>query len=93
MARDEAVTLPESNPDKRLTAPANTKRDPFFMLRREASRCEELESCLRVVRDSRDRMALRLIEQGHTWREVAAAGGFANPYIAALKKRGQGEQS
>ena len=56
-------------------------------LRRSALRVLELEQRLEMERRERDDLALRLVDQGHTWREVADAAGFANPYIATLKKR------
>lgn len=37
--------------------------------------------------EERDALALSLIDAGATWRDVADAAGFENPYIAALKKK------
>jgi len=39
------------------------------------------------LRELRDGLALRLIDGGATWREVAEAAGFENPYIAQLKRK------
>jgi len=46
-----------------------------------------LEYELQQRREYRDRIALRLVEEGYTWRDVASVAGFKNPYIATLKKR------
>ena len=63
------------------------RRDPFLRLRNAARQCDHLEYLLTQRRNERDELALRLVDEGHTWREVASAAGFANPYMAALKKR------
>ncbi len=68
------------------TPPAATS-DPFVLLRIAARSCERLAYELEQRRAERDRLALALIEDGHTWREVAGVAGFANPYIAELKRR------
>jgi hypothetical protein len=57
------------------------------LLRADARKCYELEAELAMWRDRRDRAALELVAEGHTWREVAAAAGFANPYIRHLKQK------
>lgn len=62
-------------------------RDRFLLLRIEADACRRLEYELEQRRESRDRIALRLVDEGYTWRDVASVAGFKNPYIAALKKR------
>lgn len=61
--------------------------DPFAVLRRDRERIEALEAELQIKRDVRDARALALVEAGHSWRAVAEAAGFANPYIAQLKWR------
>jgi hypothetical protein len=40
-----------------------------------------------MAREERDELALAAIDTGATWRAVADAAGFANPYIARLKNR------
>lgn len=70
-----------------MTADGSRPDDPFFMLRQEARSCREFEDILSSARERRDRLALRLVSEGFTWREVAAAAGFANPYITHLKKK------
>jgi hypothetical protein len=39
------------------------------------------------LRERRDNIALYLIDAGETWRDVADAAGFENPYIAELKRK------
>jgi hypothetical protein len=39
------------------------------------------------LRERRDSIALALIDAGATWRDVAEAAGFENPYIAELKRK------
>lgn len=62
-------------------------RDQFLLLRIEADACRRLEYELEQRRDSRDRIAMRLVDDGYTWRDVAHVAGFKNPYIATLKRR------
>ncbi len=65
-----------------------------LLLTIEAEACRRLEYELQQCRASRDRYALQMIEDGHTWREVAEIAGFANTYIAELKRKalaGDGE--
>ena len=65
-------------------------RDQFLLLRIEADRCRRLEYELERARESRDRIALALVDADYTWRDVAAVAGFKNPYIATLKRRRDG---
>lgn len=62
-------------------------RDQFLLLRIEADACARLEYELAQRRASRDRYALRLVEEGFTWRDVARVAGFKNTYIAQLKRK------
>jgi hypothetical protein len=57
------------------------------MLRIASQSCREREYLLDQAREQRDREALRLVDAGHTWREVAAIAGFTNPYIKTLKAK------
>lgn len=81
-------TTPNDQGAPESLLPAETLRrandDPFLLLRELASKCERLESELEMDQRARNREALRLVDAGWTWREVAAAAGFANPYIATL---------
>jgi hypothetical protein len=52
-----------------------------------AQECVRIAAELEEWRAHRDEIALRLIDEGETWRDVAALAGFTNPNIAALKKR------
>ena len=65
-------------------------RDRFLLLRIEADACRRLEYELEQRRESRDRMALGLVDEGYSWRDVASVAGFKNPYIATLKRRRDG---
>jgi hypothetical protein len=56
-------------------------------LRALAEDCRILTLQLIQLRKRRDAVALALVNDGLTWREVAEAAGFANPYLAELKKR------
>lgn len=56
-------------------------------LRVAAQECDDLAVLLEQARERRDALALRLVDAGKTWREVASIAGFANHYIAALKRR------
>jgi hypothetical protein len=49
--------------------------------------CRLLSLQLIQLRERRDAVALSLVDEGVTWREVAEAAGFENPYIAQLKAR------
>jgi hypothetical protein len=60
------------------------------LLRAIGARCEVRARELDQWRDRRDRLALKLIDRGFTWRQVAEAAGFGNSYIAELKKRRNG---
>jgi hypothetical protein len=46
-----------------------------------------LEKTMRAVREQRDRIALELLDEGYTYRQVAYAAGFKNPYLTQLKRR------
>lgn len=59
----------------------------LLMLEVVSRQMRRLEAELAALREDRDRYALEAIAAGHTWRAVGKAGGFANPYIAVLKRR------
>lgn len=61
-------------------------QDEMALLRSLATVCRKRSRELEQWRTRRDKLALHLVEQGETWRAVADAAGFANPYIAELKK-------
>jgi hypothetical protein len=44
---------------------------------------------LMELRNLRDALALKLVDEGETWRDVAEAAGFENPYIAELKRKAE----
>ena len=61
----------------------------YAALRAVAQDCRLLALQYRQLTERRDGLALRLVDDGETWREVAEAAGFANPHIAQLKQRRQ----
>lgn len=56
-------------------------------LRAAASAYQLLVFQASQLRERRDSIALGLVDDGVSWREVAKAAGFENPYIAALKRK------
>jgi hypothetical protein len=67
-------------------------RDALELLRKHADECVALELRLVAKRAKRDAIALALIDGGWTWREVADAARFANPYIATLKRKARADR-
>lgn len=59
----------------------------LYELRLAGLECSGLEAQMAEAREYRDGLALAAVDAGFTWREVAEAAGFANPYIAHLKRR------
>lgn len=70
-----------------------TDDDEFVLLRIEAEAVAFLEYQLEQRRASRDRLALRLVDDGYSWRAVAEVARFKNPYIATLKRRARAASS
>ena len=60
--------------------------DDLLLLRMARDEARNLEYRLERARERRDALALAAVDRGHTWRAVANAAGFANPYIARLKR-------
>jgi hypothetical protein len=56
-------------------------------LRKLGEDCRLLSLQLIQLRGLRDKVALDLVDDGVTWRDVAEAAGFENPYIAQLQAR------
>lgn len=59
----------------------------YVRLRSLASDYRIAASTLTQLRMRRDALALELVESGETWRKVAEAAGFENPYLAQLKRK------
>lgn len=55
-------------------------------LRDAADELSGLEAAAFPLRRKRDRLALTLIDLGVSWRDVADAADFENPYIAKLQR-------
>jgi len=56
-------------------------------LRARSAKCRQLSLQLAQAREARNTLALRLLDAGLSWREVADDAGFKNPYLADLKER------
>jgi hypothetical protein len=59
----------------------------YARLRAVAEECRLLAFQWHMLTERRDLIALDLVDDGETWRDVAEAAGFENPYIAELKRK------
>lgn len=62
-------------------------------LKEMAADVQRLESRLKKIRDERNRLALRLVENRRlSLRKVAELAGVTNPYLVQLKRKVNGDK-
>lgn len=67
--------------------PAAPTPIPLVFLEMAAINYDEAQRSADGWRELRDKRALECLDQGFTWRQIAACAHFSNPHLAHLKKK------